>query len=230
MLEHFLSPPLGEGHSRGRETGGAEGESATGSGKILGRKHKPWNAGSYSTKHGNPPHFWPLCSTRGPPEGLSVGAKHPPTSGSQQPLLWLSVNWAPLPLLRWHFTLTAQTPQDVILMNFILLIRISWRTLVEYNTFFDLKDVFNVCKCEPLHTAQECYNDIWKETKILMAKDKNYAMLTEQHYSSDLFKTEPVPSGLKNLPILCFCIMTAKICCSPGRVAGLLQMSCRKAE
>lgn len=73
--EYFLSPSLGEGHSRGRETEGAEGESATGSGKSLGGKQKPWSAGSYSTTHGNPSPFWPLCSTREPPEGLSVGGK-----------------------------------------------------------------------------------------------------------------------------------------------------------
>lgn len=89
---------------------------------------------------------------------------------------------------------------------------------------------FSVCEGEPLHTAQKCYNDIWKGTKILIAKDKNLSMLTERHYSSDLFKTEPVPSGLKNPPILCFCIMTGKICCASGIVAGLLQMSCTKAE
>lgn len=39
--EHFLPPPLGEEHSRGRETEGVEGKPATGSGKTLGRKHKP---------------------------------------------------------------------------------------------------------------------------------------------------------------------------------------------
>lgn len=37
--EHFLPPLLGEEHSRGRETEGAEGNSATGSGKTLGGKH-----------------------------------------------------------------------------------------------------------------------------------------------------------------------------------------------
>lgn len=39
--EHFPPPPLGEEHTRGRETESAEGNSATGSGKTLGGKHKP---------------------------------------------------------------------------------------------------------------------------------------------------------------------------------------------
>lgn len=48
---------------------------------------------------------------------------------------------------------------------------------MEYNKYcFDLKDVFNVCKGEPLHTAQKCYNDIWKGTKILIAEDKNFSV------------------------------------------------------
>lgn len=103
---NIFFPHSWERSTVGAEKQGTERKSATGSGKTLGGKHKPWTAGSHSAKQGNPS-FCLLCSMRGPPESLSVGGKASSYLRFSAATSGLSVHWAPLPTLTWHFTLTA---------------------------------------------------------------------------------------------------------------------------